>query len=130
MTTITIITVFAIVVIMMNVFITTIMKAKPDRRKLSLLRTSEMFQGCLQCQFDFYINEDHIGGSYFSRGAHRRSALERHGRDQLPTSESSEGCRSFLILSHHYHLQQNLHQRDHIRQDIILIVTKKRKDIT
>ena len=37
--------------------------------------------------------------SYFSRGAHRRSALERHGRDQSPTSSSSEGCRSFLTLS-------------------------------
>ena len=101
------------------------MKAEPDQKKLSLLHTSEMFQGCLQCQFNFYTNEDHIGVSYFSRGAHRRSALERHGRDQLPTSGSSEGCRSFLISSHHYCLQQNLHHPNHIRQDIILIFTNE-----
>ena len=53
-TNITIITVFTIVVIMINILITTIIKAEPDQRKLSLLRTSEMFQGCLQCQFDYH----------------------------------------------------------------------------
>ena len=58
-TNITIITVFTIVVIMINILITTIIKAEPDQRKPSLLRTSEMFQGCLQCQLDFHTNEDH-----------------------------------------------------------------------
>ena len=81
--------------------------ASPDQRKPSLPRTSEMFQGCLQFQlhlismmliFCLTIFIHCIDWSYFSRGAHRKSALERHGKDQLPTSGSFEGCHSFLKL--------------------------------
>ena len=44
---------------MINVITNTITRAEPDQRRLSLLRTSEMFQGCLQCKFDYHTNEDH-----------------------------------------------------------------------